>query len=126
MKLVAIGLISLFLAYGAFASESIYYALDTQEIPLAASRTELRYQKSVGGITCLKVDSVTSGRVYSCEIDIKNFHSKEIYNALSIEPMAMPSNRMELKYKKSVGGLVCLKTIKVSKEELCDCSLKFR
>lgn len=48
-------------------SAKIYKALVAVERSLAAPRTELRYEKKAGGLSCLKVNSIQSRNSFSCK-----------------------------------------------------------
>lgn len=110
-------------AFASTGAESIYNALNVQEEAMSAPRTQLKYQKSVGGLTCIKINDIRSGDSFSCSLTLSQADTVAIYSALNVEEGTLPAVRTELKYKKSVGGLSCVKTNHIAKGDSVDCSL---
>jgi hypothetical protein len=51
-------------------SKLIYQALNVEEKALAAPRTQMKLEKSVGGLTCIKVNEIRKGNSYSCQFKL--------------------------------------------------------
>jgi hypothetical protein len=49
-------------------AEAVYSALNIEEKPLTADRTQLKYEKSVGGISCVKTNNIRMGESFSCSV----------------------------------------------------------
>jgi len=103
MKKLVLGMFC-FLSLSAYASEEIYNALKVEAI----QRTELKSEKQVGGILCVKTRH-TSHEEYTCDVDLDNFNSEQVYQALHVEEVPLAAARIELRYEKSSGNLTCLK-----------------
>lgn len=90
-------------------ADAIYFALNVDEQPLRSPRTQLKYQKSVGGLTCIKLNDTRSGDKFSCSVSESQVDAAAIYAALDVEEKPLPAIRTKLKNKKSVGKLSCIK-----------------
>jgi len=51
------------------SSAQLYESLSVEAVPAAAERTELVFQKKVGGVTCTKTDHIRRGVSYSCSFN---------------------------------------------------------
>lgn len=109
-------------AFASTGAESIYNTLNVQEVALPAQRTQLKYQKSVGGLVCVKVNEILLGNSYSCNLTLSQVKTIEIYSALNVEEGILPAVRTESKYQKSVTGLSCVKTNHIVLGVSVDCS----
>lgn len=110
-------------AFGARGIEDLYSALETEEKALPAPKTQLKYEKSVGGLICVRVRDVWNGEQFACHLAFSRVDSAAIYEALNVEEVALPAFRTEFKYLKEVGGLRCLRTRHILRGESIDCSL---
>jgi len=108
----------------AFASEELYTALNVEETAVDAPRTELVYQKAVGGITCKKTVLLTEEIKFACEVDTKALNSAKIYASLAVEEVALPSNRLILKFSKTSGAVTCEKVSKLGSKNRYSCVFK--
>lgn len=121
--ILLLGLISV---TNAFASaQDLYNAIDVEAEVLAAPRTELKLQKKVGGLTCIKTNHIVSGDKYKCEIDFAALDSSAIYNVLNVEEEPLPALRIQLKYKKESGSLSCVKVNDIRSGDSFTCVLNF-
>lgn len=125
MKYAKLLLISLCFSKFAIASEGIYSALNIQEKAMSAKRTELKFQKSIGGLTCIRVNHISIGDSFSCSIQLESANSEQIYEALNIEPIPMAANRLTLKYRKDVANLSCVKTSVLHQDDNYICTLHY-
>ncbi len=123
MKNLIIALLTL-TSLTAFASEELYTALNVEETAVAAPRTELVFQKAVGGITCKKTVLQTEEIKFDCDVDTKLLSSAKIYTALAVEEVAQPSTRLLLKYKKNSGAVTCEKVSSLAAKSKYSCVFK--
>lgn len=120
--------LTMFVGGTAFASsgaEAVYSALDVAEQALSAPRTQLKYEKAVGGLSCIKLDDIRSGTSFSCSLNVASADQGAIYSALKVEETTLPAVRTELKYQKSVGSLSCIKTNHIRQGDSFNCSVSF-
>lgn len=128
MKKFILALIVL-VSSSAFASQdsrALYEALNVQEEPLSAPRTTMTFQKSVGGLTCVKVDIITEDQSnYMCAMNFARANTRAIYEALDVQVTTLDAVRTELKFQKSAGGVTCLKTVHVLHGDTYQCVFEF-
>ena len=98
------------ISWNALASEEIYNALDVEEKPLSAPRIELKYQKMVGGIICVKRNHMLEGISFACTVSMDLFNSEEVYNALNVRETSVPAATFT-DYVKSVDNLTCTRSV---------------
>lgn len=113
------------LSFAALASQETYHALDVTEESLPAVRSELKFQKSVGGIRCFKTSHIRSGVSYKCEADASSLESEAIYNALDVQEEILFTSRTILKFRKSVGNINCTKIIDMRADKSFSCTINF-
>lgn len=110
-------------AFASTGAEAIYKALNIQEQALMADRTQLKYQKSVEGLMCIKLNDIRTGDSFSCFLTLSKIDTAAIYSALNVEEEVLPADRTELKYQKSIGGLSCIKTNHIMSGDFVNCTL---
>jgi len=49
--------------------QEIYTALNVPEQSLPAVRTELRYEKAIGGLSCVRINVIQKGDVFHCSLE---------------------------------------------------------
>lgn len=112
-------------AFASTGAEAIYNSLNVQEESMSAPRTQFKNQKSVGGLTCIKINEIISGDTFTCSLTLSKTDSAAIYSALNVQESTLPAARIELKYKKSIGSLSCVKTNHIATGDSVECSLSF-
>ncbi len=117
-------LVGVLFSMNVLASQEIYNALSIEEDSLLTARTERKLQKSIGGISCIKVNHVVRGDSFSCEIDASLLDSSLLYNNLEVEEKSLPAQRTQLKYEKRVGKLSCVKVNTILKGDSFNCKIK--
>ena len=128
MKKIVLGLaiLSSFSSIASVDKILIYNALGVKEEPMVAPRTQLRYEKSIGGLSCIKVNDISSdGETVSCTLNISEIDSAAIYDALDVEEVPMAAPRTQLRYQKSIGRLSCILVNDITSGNDIDCTLTF-
>jgi len=96
------------------SSQSIYEALDVEAIQVNPGINGVyRLEKGVGGLYCAKskVVSPNAEDEYFCDLLVEEMDAEAIYNALLVEEVADEPMRFgAMRFFKSVGELVCLKS----------------
>lgn len=103
------------------SDEEIYNALSVRETALNANRMEMKYEKSVGGLTCVRTNSNLSGDNYACSFSQVN--GLAIYSALNVPEESVAAARIDAVERKTVGRLVCTKTSNMLNGDSADCSM---
>lgn len=62
---------------GTFDSAKVYKALNTSERSVAAPRTELRYAKVAGNLTCFKTNRIQGGDKFNCKLSTESIVDRE-------------------------------------------------
>ena len=124
--IIALSTLAAFNAFAtnAFASEELYTSLNVEETAVEAPRTELVFQKAVGGITCRKTVLLTEEIKYACEVETKKLNSAKIYASLAVEEVPQPSTRLLLKFKKNSGAVTCEKVSTLATKSRYSCVFK--
>ncbi len=89
------------------AAYKLFKALPIIEQPVVAPMSEVRYQKAVSGIECIRSKHITTGDTYNCHVDLDEINHEEIYYLLDSEELAVREPKSELKFRKEAGMLKC-------------------
>lgn len=107
---------------GHYTPRAIFNALDapgTVYIPGTGSLNSKTRVKYVGGLRCQAYTEERSGvkAQYSCMVFEDEINSKQIYNSFKFIQHKMRQTAEGTIYQKSVGGLVCTKTVSLPPSE---------
>lgn len=123
MKKIMILLMTLFFTVLSHGSEVLYSALDVEEKIVHTKRTTLKYEKTVGGLTCIKTNVIRQGDNFNCSFTLNAYDSEALYNALDVEETPVSADRMTLIYQKFAAPLTCTKTNVIQEGDSFSCSL---
>lgn len=120
------------LAAAPTTSEIVFKALSVSEQNVTPEHLvgSAHFQKYVGGLTCMRYQSVTANPTssYNCALSFENRNDGEIYNSLNVKEVnTTPAGLMGASwYEKSVGNFRCEKILGVYPNAVpsYSCSLK--
>lgn len=125
MRFVAL-LTGLAICHPTFAdSLEIYNKLDVEEDIIPSEKIKLVTEKSVGGLTCTKVNHIVYGVSASCKLNLEKADSSAIYDALEVTEVPLHSSETKITYQKTASELDCVKTDNIVGIDFIRCKLTF-